>query len=394
MKRIAIVLFLSLVLSACRQAPPAPDKPPAPVRVTTAESFTPRDGERYSATILPNRQVNVAFRLAGFVSEMYHVKGIDGRTRNAEPGDTVPEGAILARLRETDYELQVRQASGQLNEARQGETTAKAQLAQVEASAAKAAQDFERAKFLYERKSLTRTDYDAAKAQYDATRAQVDAAQSQIKGVGARISTAEAAMATADLARSDTAIQAPFTASVLQRFVDVGSMVGPGAPVFALADTSRVKASFGVPDRATVRLRPGQRVPLFLEALPDRTFQGVVETIAAAADASTRLFQVEMAIPNTGRLLRPGMIATVTIGGTGAAKPVTVLPLKAIIRDPNSSAGFAVMIVEGRQARRRTVRLGETYGENIAVNGVAPGDRVISTGGTLINDGDLVEVIP
>ncbi len=394
MKRTALILFLTFALAACRQEAPKPDKPPTPVHVTTVALFTPHSGERYSASILPNRTVNLAFRLGGYVADIYRVNGADGRQRNLEPGDTVPEGTVLARLREKDYDLQVNQATGQLNEARQGEHTAKAQLAQAEAAAAKAAADFERARFLFERKSLTKTDYDGAKAQFDATRAQVEAARSQIAGVGARINTAEAAVATASLAKSDTAIQAPFAASILQRNVDIGSMVGPGTPAFVLADTAMVKASFGVPDRLAVSLRPGVSVPLFLEALPDRTFKGLVQVVAAAADANTRLFQVEMAIANAGGLLRPGMIATVTIGGSGEAKAVTVVPLKAIVRDPESSGGFAVMVVEGKQARRRAVKLGDTYGENIAVTGVNQGDRVISTGGTLITEGDTVEVIP
>jgi RND family efflux transporter MFP subunit len=391
MKRIASTSVL-MFLVACREAPKI-EKPPTPVHATTVEMFTPKSRERYSATILPSRQVNVAFRLGGFVTAVYQVRDADGRTRNLEPGDIVQGGTVLAQLREKDYDLQIGQATGQRNEARQGETTAKAQLAQAEAAAAKAAQDFERAQFLFDNKSLTRTDYDAAKAQYDATRAQVDAARSQIQAIGDRIATAEAALGTANLARADTAIEAPFTAAVVQRNIDVGSLVGAGTPAYSLAETGWVKAAFGVPDGAAVRLRPGVRVPLFLEALPDRVFQGTVSAIAAVADTATRLFQVEMMIPNQNGLLRPGMIATVTIGG-GADAPVTVVPLRAIVRASESGGGFAVMVVEGRQARRRVVKLGETYGENVAVTGVKPGERVISTGPTLVGEGETVEVIP
>jgi RND family efflux transporter MFP subunit len=393
MKRIASISPF-LVLVACRPEAAKIEKPPTPVHVTTAGTFTPRSGERYSATILPNRQVQMAFRVGGFVTAVYQVRGADGHTRNLAPGDIVQQGTVLAQLREKDYDLQISQVTGQLNEARQGETTAKAQLAQAQAAAGKAAQDFERAKFLYESKSLTKTDYDAAKAQHDVTRAQVDAASSQIKAIQARIASAEAGLATANLARADTAISAPFTAAVVQRNIDVGSLVGPGTPAYALAETSSVKASFGVSDRAAVRLHPGTRVPLFLEALPDRVLQGTVNSVAAVADSTTRLFQVEMIIPNASGVLRPGMIATVTIGGEAQVQPVTVVPLRAIVRSGDAAGGFAVMVVDRKQAHRRTVKLGETYGDNIAVGGVQTGERVISTGATLIGEGETVEVIP
>jgi RND family efflux transporter MFP subunit len=392
MKRTAAILILPL-LAACRREAPKLEKPPTPVRVTAVEMFTPRGGERYSASIIPNRQMTLAFRVGGFVTEVRQVQGTDGRPRNLEPGDIVEQGTVLARVREKDYDLQASQVNGQLNEARQSEQAAKSQLAQAEAGATKAAADFERASFLYENKSLTRTDYDAAKAQRDATRAQVEAARSQVRAVADRVGSAQAAFGTANLARADTAIAAPFTAAVVQRNIETGTLVGAGTPAFSLAEISSVKAVFGVPDTVAVHLHRGARLPLFLEALPERPFEGTVAAVAAVADAATRLFQVEMTVPNTHGTLRPGMVATVSLGARPEAPAVTVVPLRAIVRG-EGAAGFALMLVEGNQARRRPVTLGATYGDNIAVTGVKAGDRVVSVGGTFIADGDVVEVIP
>jgi multidrug efflux pump subunit AcrA (membrane-fusion protein) len=89
------------------------------------------------------------------------------------------------------------------------------------------------------------------------------------------------------------------------------------------------------------------------------------------------------------------MIATLSLGGPGKVEPVLVVPLSAVVRPHEGSSGFAVMVVEDGQARRRTVGLGNTYGDRIAlVQGVKLGERVVVSGATLIGEGDSVEVIP
>lgn len=393
MKQLTFVA-LSLLLASCSRQAPKLEKSPTPVRVAPVEMFTPKTGERYSASLLPERQVTLAFKVNGFVESICQVRGADGRTRNIDIGDLVPQGTTLAKVRLKDYELQLEQATGQLNQARRSEQAARAQLAQAEASAAKAALDFERAGTLFADKALTKPDYDAAKAQFDSTRAQVEAARSQVQVYSAAIETMQATVGTANLGLHDTSLVTPFPAALVQRTVEVGSLVTPGAAAFMLADLSSVKASFGVPDVVMVNLKTGGRLSIFAEALPDRQFEGAITNIAAVADANTRLFQVQVTIANPQRTLRPGMIATLALAsGSKKADALPVVPLSAIIRPREGEGGFAVIVVEGNQARRRAVTLGATFGDRIAVGGVKLGDRVISSGAPLIADGEAVEVI-
>jgi RND family efflux transporter MFP subunit len=199
---------------------------------------------------------------------------------------------------------------------------------------------------------------------------------------------------TANLGLQDTSLLAPFTAALVQRSVELGSLVSPGAAAFVLADIGSIKASFGVPDSVVIRLKPGARLSVFAEALPETNFQGIVNSIAAVADSNTRLFQVEVSIQNEKGLLRPGMIATLSLGGAARVEPVPVVPLNAVIRAKEGNGAFAVFVVEGKQARRKNVALGVTYGDRVAVTGLTAGEQVISTGATLVTDGDAVEVIP
>ena len=80
-----------------------------------------------------------------------------------------------------------------------------------------------------------------------------------------------------------------------------------------------------------------------------------------------------------------------------AAQPV--VPLNAVLKSKSNANGYAVVVVNeegGRQvARFRDVKLGESFGNAVAVvEGLKQGDSVITTGGTMVNDGDQVKVIP
>jgi multidrug resistance efflux pump len=198
MKSITLILS-AILLSACHKQA-TPEKVATPVKVTAVDMYQPRSAARYSASILPGRQVNLAFRVSGFVTGMHRVG-----SRGLEPGDVVPGGTVLARLRAEDYLNSLAQAQSLLESAKETNKSAGAQLAQARASHVKAEADFTRARTLIESQSLTRPEFDSARAQLDVATAQVEAAKAQLEGTTAQIRNAEASVANARLAQQDTA---------------------------------------------------------------------------------------------------------------------------------------------------------------------------------------------
>ena len=187
---------------------------------------------------------------------------------------------------------------------------------------------------------------------------------------------------------------APFSASVVQRNVELGMLAGPSQVAYTLADIATVKAAFGVPDMVLVQLRRGKPVAITVEAWPGKEFQGIVTTIPAVADSSTRLFQVEVTLTNPQLELKPGMIASLRLDDEAKAPPVPVIPLSAVIRNRANPADFSVMVVENRMAKMRRVGLGPTFGDVLAVtSGINPGELVIRDGATMVANGATVEVI-
>ena len=105
-------------LGGCHQESRIPSRPPTPVRlaaVTTAQ--TSGEALRYSASILPYAQVDLAFRTSGYVTGVKQVRGADGRIRDIGTGDYVEKGTVLAHVRLEDMKNQVAQAQAQVDQA-------------------------------------------------------------------------------------------------------------------------------------------------------------------------------------------------------------------------------------------------------------------------------------
>ena len=182
-------VFLLTLLVACQSK--QVEKPAMPVKVAEVELYTAGSGARYSATIIPRTQVELAFKVDGYVEALQKVRGVDGKMRDLQEGDRIAAGAVLARVRQGEYQGKFKEAESQASEARSaidsskaqyqealsGIESSKAQLADAEAAHKKANLDFDRAQNLFASQSLTKANYDSAKAQLETDTAKVAAAR-------------------------------------------------------------------------------------------------------------------------------------------------------------------------------------------------------------------------
>jgi RND family efflux transporter MFP subunit len=358
---------------ACAGGKPR-EKVARPVRVETVRAEAQAGGLRYSAAIQPREQVALAFKVGGYVRTVAQRPGLDGRPRHLQAGDAVKKGTVLARVTERDYEERARQA--------------RAQVAEADAGLARARADAERAEALYGRHSLTRPDYDAALAAREAAKARADAARAQL--------------ADAEIALGDCALVSPLDGVVLSRTIEVGTLAAAGTVGFVVADLTQVKAVFGVPDTVVERVRTGVTLPVTSDALGSVRFPGRITAVAPSADTQSRVFTVEVTIPNPRLQLKAGMVASVEVEAPSApaiASGSLTVPVAAIVKSPRPTGGYAVFVADGGEertlARARDVSLGTIAGNRVAVTGgLASGARVIVTGASLLTDGDPVRVIP
>src|SRR5258706_7696747 len=196
--------LLSLVLMLACQSKQV-QKPIVPVKVATVELHVPNSGARYSATIIPRTQVELAFKVDGYVETLQKVRGVDGQLRDLQEGDAIVAGSVLARVRQSDYQIKVKEAESQASEARSAIDASKAQyqealsaiesnkaqLADAQAAFEKAKLDFDLAQNLFASQSLTKANYDAAKAQFEQATSRLAAARPEVRMVQARADSAK-----------------------------------------------------------------------------------------------------------------------------------------------------------------------------------------------------------
>jgi RND family efflux transporter MFP subunit len=387
--------FVILILAGCgKQSISLPD--PVPVKTETVASQEVRPAWRYSGEVRPDKQVQLAFKEPGYVDALHQTKGADGRVRDLQVGDEIPAGTVLARLRRSDYEASLNTAVGQQQSVEGTLDAAKAQLDQARADQTKADLDFQRAEALYAAKAMTRPDYDAAVARHAATSAGVEAALREIEARQGQLNAARAQIVSARINLGDTNLLAPMPGVIVEKEVERGTLVAAGTRAFTLDDTRVVKVAFGVPDNMLAHFSMGLPLPVQIEAV-GRTLTGHITEIAASANRESRVFNIEITLPNKDGCLKEGMIASVRIEQANA-QTVPVVPLPALITAQSGSNNYSVFTIrerEGKQfAELKSVRVGEAVGNSVVIEeGLIPGERIIVNRTNQLSDGSAVRVL-
>jgi RND family efflux transporter MFP subunit len=369
---------------------------PKAVRTQLVELASAPEATTYSAIIAPNAQVDVAFRVPGYIVSLEQTRAGDDRVRPLEPGAAIRAGMALARVRGTEYEAAVERARGARDEAAAAGRAAEADISEAQAALTQAQLDFERIAVLWEQESITKPQYDGSKAKLDVARARVDAAHAGAAAMRQRAASAAAQLQEAQIALADTDLRSPIAGVLLERRVEVGSFATAGTPAFVVADLRLVKARFSVPDTALQNIRPGQSLPLTIDAFPSEHFDGRILSIAPAADPRSRSFEVVVSIVNPDMKLRSGMIASIQAPGEGD-RLHTQIPIDALVHDPvhDRYLVYSTELKDGKTVVRAVpVTPGPLLGNQILIlEGLAAGQHVVVSGANLLRPGDLVNEV-
>jgi membrane fusion protein, multidrug efflux system len=291
-----------------------------------------------SGTVEPLRSVGVNAQSAGALVSV-----------NAEEGDYVQRGAVMARLDARELEAQVASARANWEVARDA---------------------FARAQQLRERQVITQAEFDAARAAEAAARASLDQLRTRI---------------------GYTVVRAPAGGVVTEKLVETGAVVGAQTKLFTVAEVSTLVTRVGVSELAVGSLRVGQSARVMLDAYPGQRFEGRIRRIFPAADPATRLVPVEVALTGeAARAARPGFLARVAFA-LGARDGVLLVPASAVVGQAGAQQVFVV--VNGK-AERRTVETGlSSEGRVEVVSGLREGEAVVVTGSNNVRNNADVRVV-
>ncbi|MHC4819845.1 MAG: efflux RND transporter periplasmic adaptor subunit, partial [Planctomycetota bacterium] len=187
---------------------------------------------------------------------------------------------------------------------------------------------------------------------------------------GAREAALQPDISAAELARAQEQLRlaeheldlrhpvAPFAGVVEVHHIDVGEYVLPGAPLVDVIDAARLLLDVDVDAEVVGVLVRGGAAQVVVPALGDGAARaGTIERVASRADARTRRFRVEVAVPAQAGLPRPGMHAEARFEVPGGAEAFYVP--KAATREIRGQRGV-FLVVDG-EARWQPVRVAEVY---------------------------------
>jgi Cu(I)/Ag(I) efflux system membrane fusion protein len=148
-------------------------------------------------------------------------------------------------------------------------------------------------------------------------------------------------------------IRAPAAGVVTEKPVVAGMRIGPGEPLYKLADLSTIWLIAEVQEADLGLIRPGESARASMVAFPGRTFDGTVDFIYPTLASDTRTARVRIVMPNSQLALRAAMYASVEIAAPASGGAVLAVPDSAVI---DSGARQVVLVEkgEGRFARVRS----------------------------------------
>ena len=338
---IAVLAVLSLITKIPKKEQHAAPTEAAPMNVKVETIVAePQFAETFDlpAIVEPNRIVSVCAEVEGRIEKIPSVEG-----------NRVNKGDLLVSLNSDLIRPQFEIAEAQFERDKI---------------------EFERMKELVEKDATSRSDLDDATVQLATSRA-------QLAEVGARLD------------RTD--IIAPINGVLNNLMVEQGEYVQSGMAVAEIVDADTVKVVVDVPERDITFFTVGQKAEVFLNYRDQEKSQvGTITFISELADQQTRSTSMEITLANKEGFLRSGQIVRVRLTRQNI-KDAVLIPLLAVIPMEN---GYAVYVVNSKEAQRREVKLGIIKADRVRVkSGLEPGDRLIISGHRFVAPGQKVNAV-
>ncbi|MGH6910762.1 MAG: efflux RND transporter periplasmic adaptor subunit, partial [Phenylobacterium sp.] len=266
-------------------------------------------------------------------------------------GQSVPRGAILVELKNTEQD---------------------ASLAQAQAALIEADRAYQRYKTLGQ--------------QGWASKAQIDQYEAAYKSAQANVSVAKAR-------QNDRMIRAPFAGVVGLSDVTPGALVNPGAPIVTLDDLSTVRVDFQVPERYLSQVHEGQPITAKVDAYAGEIIKGRIAKLDTRIDERTRAITARAEFPNPQNRLKPGMM--VRVGVARGVRQSLSAPESSVSVQGESAFVYLLHPVGQRTVvEQRPVITGVRQDGFVEItDGVKAGDKIVADGLNKLQPGQPVRVV-
>jgi RND family efflux transporter MFP subunit len=318
------------------------------VGIVEVEKTTITEKYEYSGILRASREVKLSSEVSGVITAYL-----------VDKGSRVKEGQLLVSLDEDDYRRKVEEMV--------------ARLERSSAISENAQREYERKKSLHTTSVISESALDKEYLNYQTGKADE------------RLSKVLLEQARDDLRK--TKIYSPFDGTVLERYREVGELIPSATVLLQVADYSVLELELGLSEKDIVHVRERSEVEVIVDPFPNQMFAGTINYLGVNVESETGTFPVEIIIQNPSLKLFPGIIARAVVSGE-VHNGIVLIPQASL----NKHFGNPVVFLEKQgRAVRRTVKLGEVFGEKIEiVEGISAGDHLITMGLVDLRDGDPV----
>ncbi len=357
--------IILLILAGCQEETP-PKEMIRMVRAVKISDPAEFDKRWFPGQARATQEVDLSFRVAGPLIE-----------RPINVGDEVPKGQELARIDPQDFEVELRNAQGQLERER-------AVLKRAEAD--------------YERVLRIKKQDPGAVSQ-----ALVDRTGQLVASSRASIRSLQATVANAKNFLSYTYLEAPFDGIITATYVDNYQFVRARQPVARLIDHSQIEMIVNIPENlihhADYLLAAGRVFIVTFDPFPNLEIEAEIKEIGKEASRTTRTYPVTLIMdqPKDIKIL-PGMAGKATRvvavpdmkGQSGI-----IIPETAVFSPENSETTYVWVIDDqAKTVSRRQVKVGELLDTGIAItDGLTPGEWIATAGVHYLREGRQVRIL-
>lgn len=249
------------------------------------------------------------------------------------------------------------------------------ELAQLETRVALAKTSFERQERLWEQNIGSEMQYLEAKTNYEAIQRSLDQLKSRL---------------------AKTVITAPFSGIIDEVITDEGQVVNPGqSPLFRLISLKNMYVEAAVPENYLNMIKKGTQVKIKIGSI-NKEYEGEVRQVGSYINPNNRTFEVQVALPNEDKLIRPNQIATIKLNDYTAENAI-VIPENAVQK--NALGENIVYVLEKYSedetgiAHKKIVETGYVYQDLIEITkGIQPGEILIVEGSKNLREGQEVKI--
>ena len=377
------------------------------VKVSVAKNGIKDSTLSYKASLEASQEAFVSGKVGGKVVQVMF-----------ENGQQVSQGDPLIKLDDQDIrnniassQARLKASESQVNTSESQAKSAESQLVSSQTAFQKmqlnvdnAVRTYDRTKTLFDAGAISKVELESAEtmvknaksdlvsanATVESSKASIETSRTGIETSKANVTTAQIDLKNMTDSLAYTTITAPISGIMDEKSVDLGQYANMGVTLGKVKAISPIYAVIEVDQNDISSLKAGQSAKVKIGSTEVKVYDGIIKSIDASADATSRVFKCKVEVANPDQALKPGIYANVDIVGDQTSEVISITT-EAL---SGNEGNYSVFVIDKGVARKHIVSIGKITKDLVEIkDGVKIGDSVIISNVNTLQDGDAVSVV-